>query len=228
MARNKSKLSNQGALFGGAPRPAPAMARKAYVGLSIQTKNPYEDYSFRPYHDFEELGGALAKNISKNPAYYEFQIEKGLSGSAKEMVALSKEVTQAEFSIEKVERLINTEDLAYNSLIITNDRELADAEAAAAAAAAKVEEVQSRGKLLRQNQLMTTGKAKAFVYVVKKALRNIQRAMMSDVKDGLLEMESNKREWSIGIKDDQDCMLNGEANAIELILAKMRDEHVQE
>eukprot|EP00578_Thalassiosira_sp_NH16_P000701 CAMPEP_0181139300 /NCGR_PEP_ID=MMETSP1071-20121207/34710_1 /TAXON_ID=35127 /ORGANISM="Thalassiosira sp., Strain NH16" /LENGTH=193 /DNA_ID=CAMNT_0023226201 /DNA_START=21 /DNA_END=603 /DNA_ORIENTATION=- len=193
------------------------MARKAYVGLSIQTKNPYEDYSFRPYHDFEELGGALAKNISKNPAYYEFQIEKGLSGSAKEMVALSKEVTQAEFSIEKVERLINTED-----------SELADAEAAAAAAAAKVEEVQSRGKLLRQNQLMTTGKAKAFVYVVKKALRNIQRAMMSDVKDGLLEMESNKREWSIGIKDDQDCMLNGEANAIELILAKMRDEHVQE
>ena len=67
----------------------------------------------------------------------------------------------------------------------------------------------------KDHKLMTTGKARAMVFVAKRALMNEKEALRLD-KDDMKDAEK----WDM--EEDQELMFNGEKASVKKILEKMK------
>jgi len=182
--------------------------------LSFEDKDPYEDYPFKSFSDFEQLAGTISKNIYKDPIIYGQQIEGALGASKKEAMKIVKECNQEEASLDMILKYADKEDVVHDHLIAASDKKVAQLEVELGAE-------KTKGRYLRQRKLMSTGKIRAFAHVAKKGLRNIQDALYADQED-IVELENKKKKWGADIKAEQAHMFNGGEEAVELVLILMK------
>ena len=186
--------------------------------------HPYYDYKFRSYGDLIAYASSdyMISNMIVDPDYYKFQLDRAEEAGKKATFYFSGECYDAERRLDAILQLANEDGKAYDFLIGAEKKKGVALQAELETLQAELEEDKERELSLENQKLMTTGKAKAFVYVGKKALRNLSQVHISDKQD-LVVMERMRKNWNSPVLlDEMKWLQSGLEVDVARILANMK------
>lgn len=182
---------------------------------NTQLGSSYETHEFKDYQQLISSSTDLVKNLVTNPDDYERQLKNASTGDLDQKIFFKDLQSQSKAAMDVIEKNVNEEDLAYAYHLAVKREQ-------AAILRAKLAAVEAEERSLVQQQLQTTGKAKAHCYIGRKALKNIDEALrFADIED-IVKVEEVMKKWMGDISEEQNYLRNAEDDSIELILKRMK------
>mmetsp|Transcript_10540 Transcript_10540/g.23361 ORF Transcript_10540/g.23361 Transcript_10540/m.23361 type:complete len:242 (-) Transcript_10540:102-827(-) len=184
---------------------------------AVAIQNPVANWEPKDYLQLTGDATTQAKLIATNSAYFEEQITKGLSLGRREAVLFAKECFDTGNCMDKLELAVNYEDKMHNYVITDAARNVNRIKA-------ELAEAENHEKFVRERQLMSTGKSRALISIVRKGLYYIGEAIMFDDTEDPMALDGAKEKWCNSLIEVQQHMAKGNAESIELIMKKLRDD----
>ena len=153
------------------------------------------DYEPKDYIDTIRSATTQAKLVGTNQAYFKGQIAKTVNHSRPEAVQFAKECAGTEESLTGIELSLNREDKIHYHAIADAARIVSQTKEALARLQTELAEAEKHETFVRERQLMSTGKARAFIAIVRKGLRCIDEAAVFEDFDDPMALNGAKEKW---------------------------------
>ena len=163
-------------------------------------------YSCKSYSDM------VSDSLYMTLGSYDYSINQAMNGPLKDKLYFVERTHRDELALDNIMKSIDEDDRAHDYRISASENRTACLET-------ELEQSVNFTKHLKKVKLMSTSKARAFVYTGKKALYSIKTATLFEgtEQEGRPQMD----EWKADIAEDMDLLEDGK---VECIFTKMETE----
>jgi len=184
---------------------------------NTQIDHPLANHQFRSRVEFLRMTTPLISNLSNNPADLKHQLTVAMKGATKNKIKANKELTQSETSVDWMRKEVGQDNQAYAYQLGGVRKELATHRALVA-------QLEAQERSLMSQQILNAGYAEVVCYIGKKAIRNIEEALLefdSEDMEDLMKVEEAMNRWMAEVAEEQKVLLNSKEKEISDILDKI-------
>jgi len=192
----------------------------AFPSLSLESGEEGVEVELKSYLQHIAASSDYVTELVTDYEEYDHQLQLAERGSIEDKISIKGMQTKSNAGLDRVTVSVDKEEDFHDRGIaavceyrdkLTNEMETIKR---------KIESCNERELHLRKQKILTIGKAKAYVYIGRKALHNINQALK--VGPNNMEDEDAKKKWRDDLINEQKYLQNGEEESIALILKRMK------